>query len=78
MTRRALDTSDTAAAIQAEIHRRMSGAERVRLAIDMSLTARALARARLWQEHPEWSSQAIERELVRLAFGPRALPTGYK
>ena len=78
MIRRALDTSEAAATIQTAILGRMSGAERLQLAIDMSLTARALARTRLRHDHPEWSEHEIDRALRRFAFAPRDLPIGYK
>ena len=78
MIRRPSDTSDAAARIQSEILSRMSGAERLQVAIEMSLTARALARSRLQHDHPGWSEKELDRDLLRFAFAPRGLPTGYK
>jgi hypothetical protein len=42
--------------------------------LEMSLFARALAKARIQQEHPEWSEAQVARELIRLAFLPEPLP----
>ncbi|HEU0076594.1 MAG TPA: hypothetical protein VFQ76_03030 [Longimicrobiaceae bacterium] len=68
------DTSPEAAEIQASIHRRMTGEERLRLAVEMSETARELALARLRAEHPDWSERELKRELLRYAFGSAPLP----
>lgn len=68
------DTSPAVQAIQDEIHRRMSGEERFRLAIEMSEMARAFAAARLRAEHPEWTDWEIKRELLRYAFGSEPWP----
>lgn len=68
------DTSPAVQAIQDEIHRRMSGEERFRLAIEMSEMARAFAEARLRNEHPEWTDWEIKRELLRYAFGSEPWP----
>ncbi|HEU0012263.1 MAG TPA: hypothetical protein VFQ45_01195 [Longimicrobium sp.] len=70
------DTSPQAAAIQDDIYRRMSGAERLRLAFEMSTMVRDLAAARLRNEHPDWSDWQIKRELLRFAFDPAPLPEG--
>jgi len=68
------DTSRVAAALQAEIYRRMTGAERLRIALDMSLAVRELSMARLQRQHPDWSELALKRELLRYAFLPAAPP----
>jgi hypothetical protein len=68
------DTSPEAAAIQATIHRRMTGEQRLALAVEMSEFARELATARLRQEHPDWSEWEIRRELLRYAFAGQPLP----
>jgi len=68
------DTSTEAQAVQLQIHREMSGEERLLLAFEMSLFARDLARARIEQEHPEWSQAQVEYELMRLAFLPEPMP----
>ncbi|MBZ5650096.1 MAG: hypothetical protein LAO18_06390 [Acidobacteriia bacterium] len=68
------DTSRTAQAIQIEIQRSMSGEQRLRLAVEMSLFARELNRERIRREHPDWPETQIDRELLRLAFLPAPLP----
>ena len=70
------DTSATAQAVQLEIHRSMSGEQRLLLAFEMSLFARDLCRERIRHEHPEWTEAQIARELLRLAFLPDPLPAG--
>jgi hypothetical protein len=68
------DTSPEAAAVQVGIYRRMSGAERLELAPEMSLFARDLSTVRLRSEHPDWSETELTRELLRYAFGHQPLP----
>ena len=70
------DTSAAAQAVQLEIHRSMSGEQRLLLAFEMSLFARDLCRERIRHEHPEWTEAQIARELLRLAFLPDPLPAG--
>jgi Rv0078B-related antitoxin len=72
------DTTPEAQAVQLEIHRSMTGEQRLLLAFEMCEFARQLNQARLRQEHPEWSEQQIARELLRLAFFPQPLPAGFK
>jgi hypothetical protein len=72
------DTSPVAQAIQDEIHRKMTGEQRVLLAFEMSLFARELARTRIQQEHPDWPEARVARELLRLAFLPKPLPAGLR
>jgi hypothetical protein len=68
------DTSAKAQAVQVQIHRAMTEEQRLLLALDMSLFSRALAKARIRQEHPEWTEVEVTRELLRLAFLPQPLP----
>ena len=62
------DTSPAAEEIQARIHRRMTGEERLVLALEMSDSARELAIARLRRVHPHWTDRELRRELLRYAF----------
>jgi hypothetical protein len=71
---RASDTSPDAAAIQLAIHRRLSGVERLNLALKMSAMARELAETRLRREHPSWTDADLKRELLRYAFQAQPLP----
>jgi hypothetical protein len=68
------DTSADAQAVQVQIHRAMTEEQRLLLALEMSLFARALARARIRQEHPDWTEGQVARELLRMAFLPHPLP----
>ena len=65
----ASDTSPDAAAIQAEIFRRMTPAERIRLALEMSESIRNVALAGLRCRRPELESQELSRELMRVMYG---------
>ena len=68
------DTTASAQALQLEIQRAMTGEQPLLLALEMSLFARELAKARIREEHPEWPESKIKRELLRLAFLPGELP----
>lgn len=68
------DTSPEAREIQLAIYRRLSGAQRLTLAFEMSLLARDLSMTRLRRQHPEWSPAALRRELLRYALLPASLP----
>ena len=70
------DTSGTIEALQASIQRRLSGIERIRIAVEMSLVARELSGVRLRREHPDWSEDQLKRELIRYAFLPDPFPPG--
>src|SRR5437660_8203233 len=72
------DTTPEAQAVQLAIHRAMTGEQRLLLAFEMCEFARQLNRARLRDEHPEWSEKQIARELLRLAFLPSPLPVGLR
>jgi hypothetical protein len=64
----ASDTSPAARAAQIEVLRRLSGEQRMLMALDMSLFTRELAAARIRQEHPGWTEKQVARELLRLTF----------
>ena len=71
---RALDTSAEAEALQRKIQRRLGGPSRLRLALDMSVAARALTLARLRQRHPDYSELELKKALLRLMFAADNLP----
>jgi hypothetical protein len=71
------DTSPAAQDLQAEIHRKMTGEQRLALALDMSDFARELAAERIREEHPDWSPSLIRRELIRISLLPAPLPAGF-
>jgi hypothetical protein len=60
--------------IQLSILRKMSGDQRLRLACEMSDLAHGLFRARIQQQHPDWTEAEVTREMVRAAFMPQASP----
>ncbi|HEV2962859.1 MAG TPA: hypothetical protein VG649_13600 [Candidatus Angelobacter sp.] len=68
------DTTPEAQAIQLQIYRAMSGEQRLLLALEMSILARDLAKARIRREHPEWPETEITREILRIAFLPGPIP----
>ncbi|HEY6769369.1 MAG TPA: hypothetical protein VI386_31890 [Candidatus Sulfotelmatobacter sp.] len=72
------DTTPAARAIQLDIHRSMSGEQRLLLAYEMSMFARELCQERIRREHPEWTEAQVARELLRLAFFPEPLPADLK
>jgi len=68
------DTDGAAEELQFSVYRRMTGAERLRIALDLTAAARGLAKARLRKEHPAWSEDDLKRELIRYAFMPEPPP----
>jgi len=70
------DTNPEAAAIQAEIFRRMTPEQRVRLACEMSEGMRDVALAGLRSRRPELTEDELARELMRLMYG--FVPDAYK
>lgn len=56
------------AGMQLAAQRRLTGEQRLALALEMSRLARQLLLARLGQDHPDWSRVQLERELLRAAF----------
>jgi hypothetical protein len=65
------DTSTEAARVQLEVLRRMTGAERVAIALDLSETARALSEAGIRHRHPEWTDETVRDALMDLLLGPQ-------
>lgn len=72
------DTSPEARKLQLQIHRSMSGEQRIIIALEMSLFARDLAREQIRSQHPDWNEWQIQRELLRIAFLPKPLPVGLR
>ena len=70
----ALDTKPEIQALQDDVLRRMSGPERLRLAMDMSDATRALAFARLRTEHPNASTDGLVREFLRVILPLDLIP----
>ena len=69
------DTSPEIEAMQLEIRRKMTGSQRLRVALEMSLFARELRKAGIRRDHPDWTERQVTIELFRLAFFPKPLPS---
>lgn len=63
------DTSTAAHAAQIARYRRMSGSQRVELAVQMSEDAREIARAGIQARHPTYTAADVECALRRLILG---------
>ena len=63
------DTPPIDAAIQVEIHRRFTPADRLRMAMEMSEFARALSRAGLRIRRPEFTELEIDAEMLKQMYG---------
>jgi len=72
------DTTAEAAAQQTRIYRRLTDVERLGLAFDMSLLARDLCQTRLRLQHPEWTDDEVNREILRYAFASTPLPRPFR
>ena len=68
------DTTPEAAALQTQVHRKLTGAQRLRLAFEMSLLARELCLTRLRLQYPQWKDDELKREMLRYAFSSTVLP----
>jgi hypothetical protein len=66
---RSRDTSIEAERVQRDVIRRMSGAERVRIAVEMSEAARELSLAGIRARNPVWSEARSRRALLELLYG---------
>ena len=70
------DTPADVEALQLAVYGRMTGEQRMQLALEMSDFAREMSLSRIRSEHPEWSDWQVKRELLRLTFLPSPLPAG--
>jgi Rv0078B-related antitoxin len=70
------DTSAEAARIQTDIVRRMTPAQRLDVAMQMSDATREMALSRIRAENPGWTDWQVKRELLRLTLLPQPLPPG--
>jgi len=66
---RSRDTSERAAAVQAQLQDAVSPEDRFRLALEFSDFAREFARAALRQQHPDLTETEITRALIRRLHG---------
>ncbi|MBA3497267.1 MAG: hypothetical protein H0T86_09190 [Gemmatimonadales bacterium] len=60
--------------MQLQAVRRLSGAARLALAVDMSATARALLQSRLRAAHPDWPERVITLHVLRHTLPHETLP----
>ena len=68
------DTTPEASAIQQGIFRRMTTAQRLKLALDVSESLRNITRAGLRSRHPEFTAHELSRELLRIMYGFSSQP----
>lgn len=61
---RSPDTSTEAARRQVEIFRRLTGSERVEMALSMSEAARELTVAGIRHRHPDWTDEQVHHALL--------------
>lgn len=71
------DTSPQDMEIPPEMQRKMTGEQRLLLALEMSMRTKELTKARIRREHPDWTEAQVARELLRLEFLPDPLPRGF-
>jgi|1185.fasta_scaffold00827_4 hypothetical protein len=69
------DTSPEIEAIQSLIHERMTGEQRLVMALEMSYFAHELAKQGLRDAHPDWPEERVRREFLRSLFPPGAAPS---
>ena len=65
------DTSAEAAAVQAQVHRAMSGARKVLIACQMSNAVRGMAMARIKASNPSLDEAGVRDQLVWELYGFR-------
>lgn len=63
------DTSPEAGAIQLEIFRRMTPAQRIEMALEMSESMRNVTLSGIRHRHPEMSEKEQIREFMRIMYG---------
>jgi hypothetical protein len=68
------DASSGGELVRLNIWGAMTGEKRILLSLYMSLIERELTKARLREEHPEWSEKRVMIEILRLAFLPQPFP----
>jgi hypothetical protein len=68
------DTSPEIEAMQLQIRRSMSPAQRFDLALEMSDFCRELRKAGIRRDHPDWSELEVMHEILRQAFRPGPIP----
>ncbi len=65
----ATDTTPEADAVQLALYRKMTSGQRTQLGHQMSLEARAIARAAIARRHPEYDDEAVRWASFRMLLG---------
>ena len=52
----------------------MTGEQRILLVLEMSLSARELAKAQIRHDHPEWEKWQVDLEWFKIVFSPEPVP----
>lgn len=63
------DTTPDAARVQLEVYRRMSGAQRVVIAMQLAADTRALTLAGIRHRHPDYDDEHAQLALFRVLLG---------
>ena len=69
------DTSPEIDAMQARIHERMTGEQRLSMALEMSYLAHELAKQGLRDAHPDWPEERVTREFLLSLFPSGKAPS---
>ena len=56
----------------------MTGEQRMELAYEMSMFVREMMKEGIRRDHPDWMEGQVTREVLRIAFLPAQLPTGFR
>jgi hypothetical protein len=71
------DTSPEIEAMQSGIHQRMSGEQRIQMALEMSYLSHELAKQGLRDAHPDWPEERVTREFLLSLFPPGKAPSRF-
>jgi hypothetical protein len=69
------DTSPEIEAMQSRIHERMTGEQRLSMALEMSYLTHELAKQGLRDAHPDWPEKRVRREFLLSLFPPGKAPS---
>jgi hypothetical protein len=63
------DTDETVASAQIEVYRRMKGAERLRVGLELTQLSRRILVEGVRLRHPEYSDEQLRLAMIRLWLG---------
>lgn len=72
------DTTPEAQEVWLRLQRSLTGEQRLLKALEMSMLVKDMMRVGIRHDHPDWNEEQVERELLRLAFLPHPLPSGFR